>query len=555
MNDRTEFDDLARRKLEEREFPFDPQAWADMEHQLDAQDNGRAAAAKSRDRRWMLAALLLLATCGGVWYGVAHKSASEQKAAVVPASPQQPAPAVVSPANTPEEVLPEEAGTHAVTEAPSSPPETPALPKATTIETAEAHAPHHAPVVHGPLHVAQEKPGRPATHTISSPAKPATTIHPPDDKPIATPDDDTPSTMVADAPPMTTTPPAITQPAAPSSNDVAQDVGPDATPIDPEPYVPPTVTASAASDTMPSSTAITVADGTPTTPEPTTANDSTATGHPLTAQATDSTMHTTSDSLLPAPPAYPYWEVTAWTGLFNTSTRYSGTRTEGWATDQAGQRTTGFGAELMHMGSHFGIGTGLHFNTYAEQLDAEELSDSQTHLVYFHDLQSIDTSIMVVNGTVWIDGQQYYATYMQDTTFLVLVTTTGEETVTTVRRNALARSNRTSYLEIPLLLDAHTTAGRWGFGVRGGPMLGVLQGRRGVLPGATGYTDLADEAFQELVLGWTMQGYIRYRLGEAWSVGIGPAARGQLLNTMQDDDLVRRSAAWGGHFGVSYWWR
>jgi len=245
------------------------------------------------------------------------------------------------------------------------------------------------------------------------------------------------------------------------------------------------------------------------------------------------------------------WEITLWGGLFNTLTTYSGSRTEAWASDHRGLGAAGAGVELMHHGAHFGIGAGLHFSTYAERMDARELADTHTALVDHYSTQAIDTSLMVANGTVWINGQQYWATQQVDTVILVLVTTTTEETTTTVRRNALARQNRTSWLEIPLLLDAHTAMGRWSFGLRGGPTLGIVQGRRGLLPTTNGYTDLRDEAFRELVLGWTAQGYVRYRITSAWSVGFGPAARGQLLNSLNSDDLVRRSMAWGGTLGIS----
>lgn len=273
---------------------------------------------------------------------------------------------------------------------------------------------------------------------------------------------------------------------------------------------------------------------------------------PKDSSRTDSLLYDSASTAYPPLPTRPQWELGLWAGVFNTHTSYSGSRTSDWATAHAGRNSIGFGAELVRMGDHFGYGSGLHYISYAERVAASGLTSSQVATVWSHHLMGVDTTILVTNGTTVINGQTYYVTYSLDTTIMVLVSTSEEETVTTVRRNALERTNRTSYLEIPLLLDAHTGAGRWLFGLRGGPTVGVLQGRRGQLPGAAGYTDLQDEAFHELVFGWTAQGYVRYQLGEAWSIGVGPSARGQLGNTMQGNDLMRRSAAWGGVFGIAY---
>lgn len=289
-------------------------------------------------------------------------------------------------------------------------------------------------------------------------------------------------------------------------------------------------------------------------------------------QLTDSTTHgvlSTSDTLqyvfvpdsmnaldptitiLPTEPRSKL-ELTLWGGPFSTSTNYRGERSTDWASTIGKAGSVAFGAELMRQGEHFGIGAGLHYSTYVEQLNAEGLKDELRTTVTTYELNGIDTTVMVVNGTVWINGQQYYMTQMLDTTIYVLVGTDSEVISNNVRRNALARSNRTSYLEIPLLFETHTRYGRWGFAVRGGPTLGIVQGRRGVLPTTSGYTDLDDEAFSELVLGYTVQGHVRYHLGVAWSVGIGPAIRGQLMNTLQSDQLQRRSHAIGAVIAIGY---
>ena len=243
-------------------------------------------------------------------------------------------------------------------------------------------------------------------------------------------------------------------------------------------------------------------------------------------------------------------ELSVWGGPFMTRTRYSGDHTADWASTVSGSPSFAFGAEMMRQGRHFGFGLGLHHVTYAEQLEARTLQDEHRVWVTDYHLDPVDTTLLIVNGTVWVNGQQYHNTYLLDTTVYVLTGTTREEVSTNVRRNGLARRNRTSYLEIPLLFEGHTRRGPWSFALRGGPTLGILQGRRGVLPTTTGYTDLKDEAFHELVPGYTLQGHVRYHFAQVWSIGVGPAIRGQLMNSTQREGLQRRSNATGAVISV-----
>jgi len=533
MNDRTPFDDLARRKLAERRPAFEQEAWADMERQLDV-------LRKRRGRRRALL-LLLIPAAGALWFARGDaRSAIAGKAtpavphvettAAVPEVPMRAHGQAGTLIATPDQAVPlAEAGrarptdTHPTTKAspqqrvvrsegarparqtPAPPPErTPATDIQATMD-----APRGA--------TESPAPGASGTFSVQVTAVENTGI---------SADELGPVTDVPEDPPLANDP--VVQVSVP----VTPQQGPTGTLIeqsDPAPAALPTDSAQQA-------------DGA-TDP----AMDTSAVVAPVvdSALATVPVVHAAAFSVRRP------WEITLWGGLFNTLTTYSGSRTEAWASDHRGLGAAGAGVELMHHGAHFGIGAGLHFSTYAERMDARELADTHTALVDHYSTQAIDTSLMVANGTVWINGQQYWATQQVDTVILVLVTTTTEETTTTVRRNALARQNRTSWLEIPLLLDAHTAMGRWSFGLRGGPTLGIVQGRRGLLPTTNGYTDLRDEAFRELVLGWTAQGYVRYRITSAWSVGFGPAARGQLLNSLNSDDLVRRSMAWGGTLGIS----
>jgi hypothetical protein len=248
------------------------------------------------------------------------------------------------------------------------------------------------------------------------------------------------------------------------------------------------------------------------------------------------------------------WEISALGGGFLTDVRYTGARADEWSSSVKGERTTGFGAELMHMGRHIGLGLGVHYGSYAERITAKRV-EQETNIAFdstFWD--PVDTTILVVLGTTIIDGQSYYIIDSRDTIIHVLRISAVERLETLVRRSAMERLNTWSYLELPLLFDAHTRKGRWLFGLRGGPSLCVLQGRRGVLPnaGLDGYTELEDEAYKELSIGYQARCYMRYQFHEAWSLGLEPTLRGQLPATIGDAGLTRRAMAVGGQFSVTY---
>lgn len=537
MNDLGKFDELARRKLEERVFPFDPQAWADMERMLPPRPERRM-------RKWpLLALILLLPLAGGLWYTWDRK-------APVP-GPDKAAPMVAVPPARSSATPPGAGGAPLAHEASSATP-----PRILPDEPPSAPA--------GRMPAAGEAAQKPAAFAAAPGTRPATQApprngpfrdaHAPADKPLAA------APAVGLQRPLV---PAVNQPKdnRPADPETAKEGGLSMdTPEQPAVSAPGTSTAPAQG--TPESVAAAPQNHDADRPADTSgihihamdpAVDSAAVKPSLAIDSLAAAASADSLSTAPPPlPAHPQWELAAWAGAFNTATRYTGGRTMDWASDHAARNTIGCGAELVRMHGHFGYGSGLHYITYAEQVEAPGLSDTHTGIVWSHQLVGIDTSINVAHGTTVINGQAYYVTTNVDTTLLVLVSTAEEETITTVRRSALERTNRTSYLEIPLLLDAHIGTGRWLFGLRGGPSLGVLQGRRGQLPGATGYTDLRDEAFHELVPGWSVRGYVRYRLGQAWSIGAGPSARGQVGNTLQGDGLARRSTAWGGMVGISY---
>jgi hypothetical protein len=307
------------------------------------------------------------------------------------------------------------------------------------------------------------------------------------------------------------------------------------------------------------------------TSTPSTEEDRTPTVDPMVDLPTDTSAHvalvlhqdtlpTDSAVVPPAPGLLPSidprapWEISLWAGAFNTDVRYSGTRTSDWhSTVQAGS-STGFGAEIMHMGQRFGVGSGVHFNTYTERFDAQELSTSESVLLDSNYFLPVDTTLLHVVGLVEINGQQYYVTEQHDTTINVLILRSVLDTRTSIQREARRRTNTLSYIEVPLLGDVHWVEGPWMLGLRAGPTLGMLQGRRGFLPnaGLDGYTDLEDEAFRTLVIGYSARAYVRYRIGDAWAVGLEPGIRGQLIDGLDNTSLSRRSTAWGGALSITY---
>lgn len=519
MNTPNEFDDLARRKLNEREHPFDEAAWNALRPELDA------IRGEKRRRRFLLWFLLLAVTGTAgwlLWNGETTSTIAEKTIPHLSEDHQEPVD-----------------GT---------------LAKATTIPSTSEANPDDVPAPASPRleesPVPEEQP-RSAEQGGSSRLQRTSPKEGPRAMSTGTPLSAVDTANKTDA--------SITSLVLTDENDHGL-IGAMAN-----------TTRSGQSDTTTSATSTAEhVDHTEHAIDPEEVVQSTAGSTEV--QLTDSTTHgvlSTSDTLqyvfvpdsmnaldptitiLPTEPRSKL-ELTLWGGPFSTSTNYRGERSTDWASTIGKAGSVAFGAELMRQGEHFGIGAGLHYSTYVEQLNAEGLKDELRTTVTTYELNGIDTTVMVVNGTVWINGQQYYMTQMLDTTIYVLVGTDSEVISNNVRRNALARSNRTSYLEIPLLFETHTRYGRWGFAVRGGPTLGIVQGRRGVLPTTSGYTDLDDEAFSELVLGYTVQGHVRYHLGVAWSVGIGPAIRGQLMNTLQSDQLQRRSHAIGAVIAIGY---
>ena len=241
-------------------------------------------------------------------------------------------------------------------------------------------------------------------------------------------------------------------------------------------------------------------------------------------------------------------------GTFFSNSTYSGAITEDWDHSTESTQTFGGGVELMRMGRNIGIGGGLHFSTYAERLNTDEALRSLEEQYQYYFLDPVDTTILYITDTIIVDGVVQYVGESINTTINVIDVGTGTQVVTTRLRDARQQVNRTSYLEIPLLIDFHLTQGKWNIGLRGGPSLGLLSFRRGALPnsGDAGYIDLSDQQFRSLIWGYNARAYIRYGICPGWTIGAGPMIKGQLSNGIESEGLMRRSSSIGGVIGISY---
>ncbi len=240
-------------------------------------------------------------------------------------------------------------------------------------------------------------------------------------------------------------------------------------------------------------------------------------------------------------------------GSMFTTSHYSGPLSQDWNSTIEPQQTLASGVEIMRMGRNFGIGSGLHYSTYAERIITQQLDRSESAEHHYYFLSPVDTTLLIITDSTFVNGEWYYTGESIYTTVHVL--DEGYETITTNTRVRDARDqvNRTSYLEIPLLLDAHLTQGRWSLGLRGGPTLGVLTMHRGSVPHTdAGYLDLADQDLRSLVIGYTARAYIRHRFNAGWSIGLEPMIGGHLMNSFADDALVRKPSSFGGMLSLTY---
>lgn len=293
-------------------------------------------------------------------------------------------------------------------------------------------------------------------------------------------------------------------------------------------------------------------------PEPVAATTAPTTADSTIAREDDVAVSDSAGASVPEPvlqlvsPRSP-WELSAWVGLASTTSRYGSPEQAGWSVSP--ERTAAFGAEAMRMGRNFGYGFGLHYGTYADRLSTPEVTRTSMELERYWYLAPVDTTLLIITGSALDSlGNTVYTGINVNTTVQVIRSAYDTAYATTLLRKARERVNRTSYVELPLLLDAHLVQGRWSFGVRGGPAIGMLTTRSGTVPGEgpDGYEELGEAFTRRYVLGWTARAYVRYRFNSAWSIGLEPGARGQLQDGFASPSVTRRSDALGVALSLSY---
>jgi hypothetical protein len=531
MSDRNEFDDLVRRKLQERDFPFKEEHWLRMTDKLDAE---RPAAAWWR-KIWSLPLLVLL--IGGAWWIATDQDAPVDEIVIVTDQEDR----SISHRND------QEAGMvgHASSSIDTSIPAADRMP-----ETAANHRDTDATL--------ERKEATTSTEQFSS----DNAVADREEEPSA--ERRSPEiTASSQLPPQDADAKNSDPPISPSGSMEMEEGEPERTSIE---IAANSVYKDEVNETPETSSiekgkgnAIgTSSPATATVATPIFIDDVFAT--PLLPidllQPADPEANPNSSNFINAPTFVDVrspLELTLFSGITYTSSSYTGLKTDQWRTSIGREQEYGGGMDLMRMGRNFGIGTGLHYTTYSETLSAEELRRIQLETRSFYFLTPVDTAILVITDSIGQGGEIHYVGETINTTIMVLDQGTETTSNETIQREAREIINRTSYLEIPLLLDAHVTQGPWNIGLRGGPTIGILAGSRVTIPYNTdGYFDMKDDNFRSTVIGYNLRAYFRYRVCAGWSVGVEPMVRGLLVNSLGTDELVRRPTAIGGMISLNY---
>lgn len=549
MNSNEEFDELARRKLEERAFPYQEGDWQAARALIDAGRKGR------RIWPWALGTAVVLFS-GSLWLG--HSEAvrtavplAEARNAVATTSEEHSLPGTgeaAAVARAESEII----ALHPIGQEPAAAPADhtgspattalAAMPSGQPQQTRPAAAPvREALAPHRPRPAAKE--GR----RTETPALITGNGHV--ERRVAS---NTERGSTTDAPQAGN---AQDRPAAHAWETPVQEDAAETGEASHRPERPtPNTSGSTVKTTLLSvhdSTAQANGTGKPGTAAPTQARqDSTV---QLVPTDPDTMAATSAPATPPIVPEHAPWEIGILVGISETRNRYSGGNSETWSDNLQAARSLSIGAELMHMGKYLGLGAGLHYGSYTERLHAPAVDRSNMSFLDHWYLLAVDTTILAITDTLPGTPPEYVGS-PGPTTVNVLTQTTDTVIGQEHLRDARDQVNRVSYLEVPLLLDVHAVQGRWSLGLRGGPTLGLLTGRRGAVPNATGdgYLSFTEQPFRELVPGYTARAYVRYRFNAAWSVGIEPGMRGLLSNSLGEGTLVRRSSALGVMMSLSY---
>lgn len=584
-----EFDELARRKLEERAFPFQEADWQDARKLIDAERGGRNRAI------WITSAVALLLISGLAWYGTRSARTEMTVATVEPVvlaateviAPVPPgqnesaagilrptAPAVVADVVAPfiksisvhsvNEAHGARTAVHAAAE--KSEPQivvalnTSGAVPATMVPSKENIANNKRTVVADeesnealiPLEFSGSRSEvHSASTTTTDPAANDEAIGPVDPKTGTTTEQDLVVSNGASSTSSDQPKAQDQQRLALSEDEGDKQVGGSGTKSD-ELQTKTDMGRTADAPLFMASAEVPARTTAEVTPSPT----DTTSSNPVSNQLPGDSANAAAAAAPAPPPLVPErarWEVSIMGGVYSSTTTYSGSNSADRNADIGKESSFSVGAQLMHMGRNFGIGAGVHYGTYAERIRTDAIDATTTTLHNFWYLMPVDTMVLVITDTIPGTPPTFTGT-SQNTTVNVL--TQGTDTVTTTEqlRDARDQVNRVSYLEVPILLDAHLTQGRWMLGLRGGPTIGLLTGRRGSLPAPNneGYVSFTDLPFRELTLGYTARAYVRYRFNAAWSMGLEPAMRGQLVNSMSSGDLDRRSSAIGVMLSLTY---
>jgi hypothetical protein len=540
MNDPREFDELARQKLAQRQFAFKEGDWAGMQRLIN--DQGK----KRRWPLWTLAAVLLVAT-PALWWAL-----RDEPATIAPAAP---AIARVEEASV--------KGTAPLDVASNS--------TATEQTDRKVYQPvHEAIAPTEPVAAAEQEPAQQArARTADEPAhrEPAkrrtrntsavmtgTGVSSAEVK-VKT------SNASATAVVQAGTPTGQHATAGTKGVAIAGVVDEVAAPTGVNiSAVPPTNDTAVMPDTSPTSTTSTPAN-TGSTESTNIVPLNSGTVAPS-ADSVQTAVVTQDSALVPPAPTPTQWlatsgsrfEFSLFGGMSLSTSRYSATSAETWRTDNSGQWSPSFGFEAMRMKEHFGYGLGVHRARYEEQLRAEQLSRTDDIYTTTYFLMPIQIITPVVTDTLTVDSVDYFVTTPTTVTVNQLMSNTDTTQQNTILREARTVVNRVDYWEVPLLVDLHTSKGRWCFGVRGGPSIGFLSVRSGVVPNAEGdgYADLGGSTYRSTLFGYQARIYARYRLSDRWSIGLEPIARGHFGNAFEGGSPVRRNMAVGGLFSLTF---
>ncbi|MDQ3101107.1 MAG: hypothetical protein M3R08_06955, partial [Bacteroidota bacterium] len=102
------------------------------------------------------------------------------------------------------------------------------------------------------------------------------------------------------------------------------------------------------------------------------------------------------------------FEISFLAGMSITNSRYGGPGSENGFRSIEQQRTYGGGVELMRMGRNIGVGGGLHYSTYSELINTDEESRTESSEMQYYFLTPVDTTLLIITDTIQINGQDHY---------------------------------------------------------------------------------------------------------------------------------------------------